>query len=362
MMIYRPYKVKLLLTFVVTLTLFPLADNSKPFSTNGYMRFDLSSLYRKTDDSLKPFLTSSLNMLTVNIRTTNIKHAKIEGLFDIYNVYGYYRDLYRISKATDAEVFYKNDPFFFDILMLYGSLYLPWLDFTFGRQIVNFGSGKLFSPLNIYSTVNIFDLSFKRKGKDIVMAKIPLGDLSGIDIASEIPLSEELPHLSSMKLFTNLYGWQFIFATLYKHHTEDIAAGISVKGDLIAGIYSELMINYNRLQKKYNYEIMCGGDYSIKKTFIFALEYYFRNNNESSFFPDKHNLFFSTTYSLNELMNTSFYLIEAFPSKNLIATFQYSWSILQSVTTIFFMRYYHLEALSADFPKKEAGVRIEIRF
>jgi hypothetical protein len=351
----------LLLFLLVIRTAF--AAGKSGLTAHGELQFDAAAWHRdfETIDSSVSF--SGTNMLTLNVKTPQLKTAKVEGLMDLYQVYGESADLLSSTMQSQIfEVFGGRAPVFVDLRMLYGALYLPWADITLGRQIVNYGKGMLFSPLDVFSAVNLFELSFKRSGSDIAMAAIPLGTVSGIDLVTEFPIGGS-DYATAGRVFSTFSGWDLSAVGIYRHRSREIIGGVAVKGDLVAGVTGELVSSYDRARKRWLFEAMGGIDYSLlQNTWIFGAEYYYRSDGRFHYLYDRHNLFCSLQYVINDLMSVSAVFVGAFPEENMIATAQYAWNILQSVNVLLYLRWYNFEELGTMVPEGEAGTRVTISF
>ncbi|MBN1576309.1 MAG: hypothetical protein JW913_07155 [Chitinispirillaceae bacterium] len=331
-------------------------------TVHGSLQFDVSGWYRDREKSDSAESFAGTNMLTLNVKTPLLKSAKVEGLLDIYQVYGAYASLVRSTAPGQAlTALSGSTPILADLRMLYGALYLPWADITLGRQIVNYGKGMLLSPLDVFSTIDLFELSFKRSGSDIVMAAFPLGEVSGIDAVTGFPIGNS-DYATSIRAFTTFSGWDLSAAGIYRHRSREAIGGVAFKGDLVAGITGELVAHYGRDTRRWGFEAMAGADYSIRNTWIFVVEYLYREDGATHPIYDWHNLFGSVQYVINDLMTVSAVMLGSLPAENALATLQYSWNILQSVTTIFHLRYYHFEGFGLLIPRGEAGVRVVIQF
>ncbi len=337
------------------------ASDKSGLVAHGSLQFDAAGWYRNTENGDSAIAFAGTNMLTLDVKTPLLKSAKVEGLLDIYQVYGAYAGLLQSDTGQNTAVVVSGRaPILADLRMLYGALYLPWADVTLGRQIVNYGKGMLLSPLDVFSTVNLFELSFKRRGSDIAMVAVPLGDVSGIDAVTEFPIGNN-DYATSMRAFTTVSGWDLSAVEIYRHRSREAIGGIAFKGDLVAGLTGELVTRYDRDNCKWGFEAMAGADYSIRNTWMFAVEYLYRSDRGTHPVYDQHNLFGSLQYAINDLMTISAVMLGALPAENALATLQYSWNILQSVNTIIYLRYYHLEGFEL-LPQGEAGMRVEIRF
>ena len=126
-------------------------------TVHGSLQLDAAGIYseRTTFDSSLAY--NGMNMLTLNVKTPHLKSAKVEGLLDVYQVYGEYAKLFEADSSDEKMVVISGKaPIVVDLRMLYGALYLPWVDITLGRQIVNYGKGMVLSPLDVFSTVDLF--------------------------------------------------------------------------------------------------------------------------------------------------------------------------------------------------------------
>lgn len=339
------------------------ADGKSGLTAHGSLQFDAAAWYRDVETVDSSISFSGTNMLTLNVKTPQLTSAKVEGLMDLYQVYGGYAGL--LSSAMEGqtfEAFGGRAPILIDVRMLYGALYLPWADITLGRQIVNYGKGMLFSPLDAFSTVNLFELSFKRSGSDIAMAAIPLGTVSGIDLVTEFPI-EGNDYATAGRFFTTLSGWDLSATGIYRHLSREAVGGVAFKGDLVAGVTGELMGGYDRDREEWRFEAMGGIDYSLlQNTWVVGAEYYYRFDDRPHYLYDRHNLFGSLQYVINDLMNVSLVFIGAFPAENIIMTAQYAWSMLQSVNVQFYLRWYNFNEFGSLVPEGEAGTRVVISF
>lgn len=59
-----------------------------------------------------------------------------------------------------------------------------WASFTAGRQILNYGRGAVFSPVDIFASLETRGLSTTRRGIDSLRLKAPLGDTGLLDLVA----------------------------------------------------------------------------------------------------------------------------------------------------------------------------------
>jgi len=323
------------------------------------------------EDSLK---FGGMNTFRFNFHNRNKRYGKIEGNFDLIIPFGLTADQFQnlIDQTEESDTLampyyplfvHGNTPVLLDIRKLYLSVYLPFADITLGRQIINYGKGVVFSPIDVFSTIDVANINFERHGSDIASAKIPFSHLSGLDVMTEFPRKHH-EYSSAFRGYFNTLGFDVAVNTIYKHRAEELITGLSFKGDAFFGVYGELVEHFaDDLSKKY-FEGMFGLDYSIKNTFLFRTEYYYKNSNIQNEWG-KHNLFISMQYLINDLMNISAHVIGSDVGRDdqmLIYSGQFYYNILQNVNVIFYTRYLTYKEVNASVPDLEYAVRVEVKF
>jgi hypothetical protein len=317
------------------------------------------------------------NMLTLNAKNKQNKYGKVEASADLILLYGTYADLYA---AYPSQAFITAPgavaPVILDVRKLYGELYLPFADVSVGRQIINFGQGMVFSPIDVFTSVNLFELAFRRRGSDVARVKVPLGDLSGLDIVGKLN-SRKQGATGAIKGYTNIKGFDLSATGIYRGDLKEGITGICFKGDAFLGVYGELVEHWRDGGSR-NFVAMLGADYSIASTWYFAAEYLY---NEMPLAPDSASLaLFSQTgslnfsrhygfalarYTINEIMNVSVNAIGDIPHKSAIFTGQYFYNVLQNTNLTVYGRYYYGSFdnfLPKSSPELQYGLRVEIKF
>jgi len=320
------------------------------------------------NDSLK---IGAMNTFRLNFQNINKRYAKIVGNFDLIIPFGYTADQFQdLIDASDSlslpyyPLFVQgNTPVLLDIRKLYLSMYLPFADITLGRQIINYGKGVVFSPIDVFSTVDIANINFERHGSDVAVVKIPFSYLSGLDIVTELPRKDH-EYSSEVRGYFAAFGFDVALNTIYKHRSQELIAGLSFKGDAFFGMYGEIVEHLvNDFSDKY-FEGMLGLDYSIDNTYIFTTEYYYKNSNIKNEWG-KHNLFFSFQYVINDLINVSAHTIGSDVGGNdqmLMYMGQCNYNILQNVNLITYARYFSHKKDVKNIPDLEYAVRVEVKF
>ncbi len=347
-----------------------IADTQSGLKIWGSNFIDLSGYHylNNENDSLK---IGAMNTFRLNFQNRNKRYAKIVGNLDLIIPLGYtadqFHDLIDASDSLSLPYYplfvYGNTPVMLDIRKLYLSVYLPFADITLGRQIINYGKGVVFSPIDVFSTVDVTNINFERHGSDVAAIKIPLSYLSGLDIMTELPRKNH-EYSTAIRGYFNAMGFDFALNTIYKHRAEKLIAGLSFKGDAFFGVYGELVEHFaNDYSDKY-FEGMLGLDYSIHNLYLFRCEYYYKNSNIQNEWG-KQNLFLSFQYVINDLMNVSAHMIGSDvggDAQTFIYMGQFYYNILQNVDLITYARYFSYKENLITLPDIEYAVRVEVKF
>lgn len=336
---------------------------------NGSMYSELGLIQTWETDEKDEFDFTGKSIFSLGFKNNNRKYGKVEGLFDLILPYGssileYSPQLLDSVNSKIIEILsFGKVSLLFDLRKLYISMYLPFADISMGRQIINFGKGIVFSPVDVFSVVELQDLNFRKTGSDIVNIKVPINDLSGIDLIVELPFLND-GFSSAIKFFTTFKSFDIGVLGIYKKagensdNEDEILGGITFKGDLGVGIYGETVLHYTTDSKKTFFEGMLGVDYSIKGKWIFALEYLYKQKKWELSNWGEHNLFGSTQFVINELSNISCSFIYNFEEKSAMGTLQYFYNILQNVNTILYVQ--GIDSDAGTYLKY--SVRAEVKF
>ena len=365
----------IVICFVLIMVTSALQSADKPTGMKiwGSNFVDISGYHylENGDDSLK---FGGMNTFRFNFRNMNKRYGKIEGNFDLIIPFGLtadqFQNLIDQTEVSDSlsmpyyPLFVQgNTPVLLDIRKLYLSMYLSFADITLGRQIINYGKGVVFSPIDVFSTVDIANINFERHGSDVAVVKIPFSYLSGLDVVTELPRKNH-EYSSEVRGYFSTFGFDIALSTIYKHRSEELIAGMSFKGDAFFGVYGELVEHFaNDYSDKY-LEGMFGLDYSIANTYIFRSEYYYKNTNIQNEWG-KHNLFISFQYLINDLINVSVHTIGSDVGGNeqmLMYMGQCNYNILQNVNIITYARYFSHKKDVKTLPDLEYAVRVEVKF
>ncbi len=232
-------------------------------------------------------------------------------------------------------------PFGLDISKLYVTLSFAKADLSFGRMIVNYGKGRLFSPSDLFSAVNLQDQALGRLGTDVLRLQIPLSDLAGLDFVGTLVLPPEKAVFGG-RAFASLGSWD-VSAMIFQNNgglaslkagmlTQALVPGgpaaastepsligsIDVKGNLVLGLYGEALMsipyeNYHLVPDRSSLSVVLGADYSFGGTLFCALEYQgnFGTGSPVGQFKADTSLFASLSWKLDDWTSTAGHLIYA---------------------------------------------------
>ncbi|MBD3344958.1 MAG: hypothetical protein GF401_07840 [Chitinivibrionales bacterium] len=345
---------------VLSAACFAGAAEKSGLEFHGSMYSDLGIVQHYNEPGTDEFDFTGFSTLSLSFKNRNRRFGKVEGLLDLIIPYGTAGEqlsgLLPTESVSDSATrsmvslfSLRGTPVLLDFRKLSLSFYLPFVDITIGRQIINFGKGTLFSPVDIFSTVDITDLDFRRSGSDIVTFRFPFGPLSGCDIVAGIPQFDN-SYSGAIKIFGTLADFDLSLIGLHKDagdspfKTTETTAGFAFKGDIITGAYGEAVVHYDHDRKTEFFEGMFGLDYSIDDRWIFVGEYLYKEPGYNEYLWGNHTIFGSTQYVINDIMNLSASIIGNITDRRLIGTINYYYDILQNVDTHLYIQGIESEA------------------
>lgn len=308
------------------------------FSGSLYTDLGAAQIVQSGTDSWQ---FNGTSMLSASFRNRNREHAKVEGLVDLIVPYGsraraLASTIDTLAPASPISLMPgKSTLVLADIRKLYLSIYTPLADITLGRTIVNYGTGVLFSPIDLFSTVDLADIGFRRTGSDIAMVRIPFGSLAGIDLTAGLPVFDRT-WTGALKAYATLGGWDLSLVGLYRDFDRDrtdddfLSGGVAFKGDLLVGVYGESVVRYEPQSHETAAESMIGADYSIHNRVFFTAEYLYAQMADRPSVWGEHNVFGSIAVAPSDLVNISASLIRTLNDYATIGVAQVSWNVLQN--------------------------------
>lgn len=321
------------------------------------------------------------NRLRLNVKYLPKTTFKVEGSFDLLLLLGDNTDVYLMhDPAARNRLFMVGDTSFlplWETRKLYFSLFFDDFTFSWGRQIINYGVGHVFSPVAFFAEEGVTNTEFSREGLDnIARIQVPCGDLSGFEIITTIPQTQA-ENISALKIFGHFWDYDWGLIGIYKKEAEEIILGLTGKGDLYgAGVRGELVNHYYSATGRGYFEGMCGLDYSLYEGKVLLwLEYYFDNKpNHPAAATDysaagapvteADSFFAQVDYLINEL--SSFSLCGTYEPvrKNSSQAIQFAYNVFPNTNLVFYIQHKNSPA-QEDLPpisQTEFGLKTVVAF
>ena len=216
--------------------------------------------------------------------------AKLVTELEFFTLYGY---LAGTDEVTSRLL--RDGQFYVD--RLYLKFPVSRVDVILGKQRIAWGSGMIHRPTDTFNRPNPLSLSGRKEGVNALVAKVSLGDLSGLDfviapadifkrIDGQVNL-ERLKYGKFASRFTfNKFKADMALSYQYDGSEEDSIFGLDVKGDLGLGYHLETVFIYNRGEfdfddvEKY-WQSIVGLDYSFGGKWILLGEYLYNGPGKS---------------------------------------------------------------------------------
>jgi hypothetical protein len=263
---------------------------------------------------------------------------------------------------------------------LYLSLYFEAADFSAGRQIISFGRGAVFSPVNAFSPVDLSDLNYARGGSDVIRLKTAFGESSGLDAATSLSARMDST-VSALRLYGNLAGCDLSAVGMYRSSREEWLLGGDFKFDLELGFHGEVLAHLDRRRGKAWPEAMAGADYSIEQTWFFNLEYLYNGDplgpsgislaeiaESGRIFLNSQYVFGAIQWKPNDLATVSSNILWNPIDAAAIASVQFGYNLFQNADLLVYLRWYEkninnldLATLGRQFPW-EYGVKLSVKY
>ena len=130
-----------------------------------------------------------------------------------------------------------------ELRKLYLDVFTSLADISLGRQIINFGVGTLFSPIDAFTVPLLSDLNYVRTGSDVVRLDAQFNDVSGLEAVSTIAGSFSAL-TSALKLYSNVFDFDIAGVGMYRGARNEVLAGAYFKGDIELGVYGEAVEHF----------------------------------------------------------------------------------------------------------------------
>ena len=282
--------------------------------------------------------------LRFNFSSPDNGFAKFEGSADFSILSGVYTKDYIIQ--SNFLKIGEETLLTIDIRKIYLVIKPEIFDLYVGRQLIKFGEGMVFSPLDPFSKIDFTDVYFTRLGVDCLRVKIPLGEVDYFEFTG-LPRSEWTNSDCALRTGFNIYAWDFSIVGYYRGKYNFASYGFSFKGDIIAGVYGEFVYHFLREEEMRFWNLMFSFDYSFLEKFIVRMEYYYNSFdiNKCTFvelvypFVSKQYLMAQLIFTPNLIDTLVFSFIDNLENEALLILFSYQRNLYQNVNLVFNVRY-----------------------
>ena len=321
-----------------------LHSQQEKLDFSGYFQSGVGVFHTVENNALSNTYYAGRSTLRFNFANTDTGLAKFEGSVDFNILAGIYASLY--GAQSNSVKIGEESLLAIDVRKLFLVLKPEIFDFYIGRQLIKFGEGVVFSPMDPFSKIDFTDVYFSRLGVDCLRIKFPLGDMGYLETIG-LPKSELTNSDCTLRTGFNIFGWDISLAGYYRGKFSFPSYGCSFKGDLIAGIYGEFVYHFLQQQEKRFWNLMLGFDYSFLERFIVRMEYYYNSfeTNKSNFvelvypFVSKQYLMAQLIFTPTLIDTFAFSYIDNLENEALLILFSYQRNLYQNVNLIFKVRY-----------------------
>ncbi len=317
-----PYALLLLYLFFTCCLYDDLKAEESAFKAGGYIKHFFQVFDIPDVDGLPQTENHDSASLTKDRLRLNLSYKPHESVFTEFS-YEIIPSIYKGLEISDNPVFPKHDPFSFRIIDIPENIYpekigenenfilaqnidrmivalsLSFCDIYLGRQPVAFGSARTINPTDIFTPFSIEEIDREdRIGIDALRIKIPLGDMSEIDlglITGEKFIRNESAVFTRFKYY--LLETDFtLLATAFKNNMLigiDIARSIGDACFWLESTYTfaDLLNNYT-LKENY-FRSSAGLDYNFSTGVYIFLEYHYNGAGKSK--PEDYLMILETT-------------------------------------------------------------------
>ena len=346
---------------------------------SGSLLADASAL-QTSFESPAGITPGGFSQFTVNVVNRNKQFAKVEGTGIVTVWTGAYAPL-AANEALSTGLFMASAPgaatVTVELRKLYLDVFTSLADISLGRQIINFGVGTLFSPIDAFTVPLLSDLNYVRTGSDVARIDAQFNDVSGLEAVSTIPGSFSAL-TSALKVYSNVFDFDVAGVGMYRGASNEVLAGAYFKGDIELGVYGEAVEHFLYSPWSTYFEGMLGADYSMEKTYFFTVEYYYNGNpavpgslgtvdlaNAPALFLNQHYLYFMARWQLTDLAGLSGSVIWDVSASVVLPTLQFTYNVVQNANLVVYGRYFSGDIRSGAAwpgPDFQYGVEVQVSF
>ncbi len=196
----------------------------------------------------------------------------------------------------------------FRLRTLWAKLDLDWATVQIGRQVVNYGRGALWSPEDIFASIDLSGATPDRLGSDAIRVGLPLGVTSGLDIVAS-PATDPGKGRYATRISGQIAGVDSGALGAWDGGAGRMYAAADCKFDLGPSFYAEGLWSIDPASAEAlagSWARMVGGlDWSVGD-FIFAAEYYWNGGGAAAItdvdpgFPGRQYLYATALWSFSD--------------------------------------------------------------
>lgn len=264
---------------------------------------------------------------------------------ELQHLWGFWRTTQSLLDTTDCG--HRQElqaPFYYDLRRFEWKLRHNRFDLILGRQIVNWGVGRFFSPVDLYSRIEMSDLDFRRNGSDLIRLRIPQGTFSGFSLITDLPLPGQPVARVAGKLWFPVRNTDVAISGSHQWDEKVTSIGLSLRGDLRIGWWSELA--FYRQQNEIGYAGMLGGDYSWHGIIILSLEYLLNETDHltgvtgsiSNQYSQHQSTLVALSVQAGDLLQISTYLLTNLDEPATLSALLVKYNLLQNLDMSFSLR------------------------
>ena len=184
-----------------------------------------------------------------------------------------------------------------------------WAAATAGRQILNYGRGAVWSPVDIFSSLETDLLSAERRGIDALRLAAPLGATGLLDLVAAPKAKPEAGSYALRLSGLLLPGLDSGALAAYRGSDGDWLAGADFKLDLGASFYGEALYAQPESGSEGFLKAAAGADWSVGD-FVLAAEYYYNGGRAAADDPygaGAHNLYAALSWGATDFASLRAY-------------------------------------------------------
>lgn len=237
-----------------------------------------------------------------------------------------------------------------------------------GRQVVNFGSGKLWRPSDLFDELDLSGLSPSRLGSDALRLNAALGETGELALVG-VPTAD--PGLGRYALRARLSpgGADLGLVAAREGRRDSWIAGADARIDLGASLYADAVCEIPdglilSGKGEASARAAAGADWSApvgeSGRLLFAGEYYYNGSGALAdpLFPESHNAYASAAWSVDEYLGLSLSCLWAPGEGTLKATASAAWNLAQGAA----LNAYARAAIAEGSAAFDAGASLSLYF